>query len=1039
MITDRRHSGHTPRDLTRQEKGDDMATSRFASFVFGAAAVLLSSTGVAVAQLPAARLDGIFPAGGSPGATVETTITGANLDDADRLHFSHPGITAERKLADPGPFDEGPQPVPNEFVVTIKQDVPPGHYTVRTQGKYGISNPRTFEVSAIAESREEEPNNTEGEATPINGPLLINGQINGAADVDCYRFDVTAGEKLQITCHAQKLDSLLDAVVTVTDTGGRVLAEAQAGPHGDAALHLAAESDSQWVIRVTDSLYRGGPQYVYRLTIGALPHVDFVFPPSAVVGSSSEFTLFGSNLPGGQPAGIELNGRPLETLAVQIAMPGDVANHPLTGIRLSPEQAELDLVPYRVTAPTGFSNPVLISAATAPVILEQDGNDSPENAQAVELPCEVAGRFWPRGDRDWFEFTAAAGEVVNLELFSQRLGLPTDPALVIQQVTVNDDGEEQTSILQRVDDLQGRDSGYGFDTRSEDPAIRFTAPADATYRVLLLEGHSALHDDPRLVYRFSMRPDQPDFRLVAVPADASGALLLRKGGRDSIRVVAFRRDGFDAPITVTATGLPEGVTASEVVIGPASTAATLILTAAENAAPAIGQVQIVGKAVVNDQEVTRTARAGTVLAPVPLMAPNQQGVSFPARLTESITLAVSAGETAPVLITAGEDKLWETSRGGILKIPYSVVRRGDYKGNITAFPVDVPPNVQAQQFAINGNTNSGEFEIRMTANTPPGTYTFYLAGQVQGLPYRRNPEAAEAAAERKTRFEKILAETTEKSKAAADAATKAKQTLDTANAELKKAGDARTAAMKVVTDAETALKNATAATEAANKAAAASPDDANRKKAAADAAAAQTEAEKALKTAQDALAAAEKVFESATAAAKTAGETKTKADMEAADAAALLQEAQRLKQQADQQAQQAANAANPRNINYWTPSTSVNVKIVEFPISMDGPAETAAVKQGEMVELPVKITRMYAFEAPVTLQTQLPGGVGGISIPNVQIPQGQTDGKLVVSANANATPGEHDLNVRVQMNFNGQNLTFDRPVKLTVEEVKPEQ
>ena len=51
-------------------------------------------------QLPAARLDGIFPAGASPGATVEVTISGTNLDDVDRLVFSHEGITLTRKMAE---------------------------------------------------------------------------------------------------------------------------------------------------------------------------------------------------------------------------------------------------------------------------------------------------------------------------------------------------------------------------------------------------------------------------------------------------------------------------------------------------------------------------------------------------------------------------------------------------------------------------------------------------------------------------------------------------------------------------------------------------------------------------------------------------------------------------------------------------------------------------------------------------------------------------------------------------------------------------
>jgi hypothetical protein len=68
------------------------------------------------AQLPTARLDGVFPAGAAPGASVEVTITGNDLDDVDRLVFSHDGISMTRKMAEVTPFDEGPQPIENVFL-----------------------------------------------------------------------------------------------------------------------------------------------------------------------------------------------------------------------------------------------------------------------------------------------------------------------------------------------------------------------------------------------------------------------------------------------------------------------------------------------------------------------------------------------------------------------------------------------------------------------------------------------------------------------------------------------------------------------------------------------------------------------------------------------------------------------------------------------------------------------------------------------------------------------------------------------------------
>ena len=90
-------------------------TIRFLLFI---TVFLASSTGL-FAQLPATRLDGIFPAGAAAGATLEVTIAGDDLDDVDRLVFSHEGITFARKMADVTPFDEGPQPVENVFAVTV--------------------------------------------------------------------------------------------------------------------------------------------------------------------------------------------------------------------------------------------------------------------------------------------------------------------------------------------------------------------------------------------------------------------------------------------------------------------------------------------------------------------------------------------------------------------------------------------------------------------------------------------------------------------------------------------------------------------------------------------------------------------------------------------------------------------------------------------------------------------------------------------------------------------------------------------------------
>jgi len=52
-------------------------------------------------------------------------------------------------------------------------------------------------------------------------------------------------------------------------------------------------------------------------------------------------------------------------------------------------------------------------------------------------------------------FEARKGEVFWAEVFSERLGLPTDPFALIQRVSKNDKGEEQVSDVKEL---------YGFDS-----------------------------------------------------------------------------------------------------------------------------------------------------------------------------------------------------------------------------------------------------------------------------------------------------------------------------------------------------------------------------------------------------------------------------------------------------------------------------------------------------------------------------------------------------------------------------------------------
>ncbi len=314
-----------------------------------------------------------------------------------------------------------------------------------SQGKYGLSNPRTFMIGPFPEFVEVEPNGgnelpagievddgaggkrQDNPATEINLPATVNGQSASGADVDWFRFQGIGGQRILLDGYAKRVDSRIDLVITLCGADGAVIAEGRIGACGDPLIAAMLPSDGEYFVKVHDALYRNGADYYYRLNIGSQPHLDFVFPPAGLPGSNEEYTVYGVNLPGGTDSGLSVDGCPLDAAKVRIAIPADVTDKLEFASLLGPHQGGMDGIEYRIQSGNSGSNPLLVTAATAPVVLEQADNDRPETSQKLTLPCEIAGQFYPQRDRDWFSFEAKKGEVWAFDLYSQRLGAGDRP------------------------------------------------------------------------------------------------------------------------------------------------------------------------------------------------------------------------------------------------------------------------------------------------------------------------------------------------------------------------------------------------------------------------------------------------------------------------------------------------------------------------------------------------------------------------------------------------------------------------------------
>ena len=108
------------------------------------------------------------------------------------------------------------------------------------------------------------------------------------------------------------------------------------------------------------------------------------------------------------------------------------------------------------------------------------------------------------------------------------------------------------------------------------------------------------------------------------------------------------------------------------------------------------------------------------------------------------------------------------------------------------------------------------------------------------------------------------------------------------------------------------------------------------------------------------------------------------------------------------------------------------MRVLEAPIEFQATPPTAIVA-GTAGAIPVSLERLLDFTQQVDVEAQLPAGVTGITLEKTQVAADATAGKIVVKADAKATPGTHTVIVRAKLIYNNQGLQLDRPVDLKIE------
>lgn len=193
----------------------------------------------------------VFPLGASSHSKTVASVEGWNLGD--------------RQLSlDTGPGDKNIR------------------HTAYNKGKL-FSNPIAYSIDTLPEIVETGSNNSLKDARQITLPMIVNGRVDEPGDVDVFKFEGCAGDRIVAEVYGRRLNSPIDSLLRLTDPNGIIIEwnddninkegnlhtdiVGLATHHADSYIMTALPRDGTYYVHLADSQNQGGQEYAYRLRI----------------------------------------------------------------------------------------------------------------------------------------------------------------------------------------------------------------------------------------------------------------------------------------------------------------------------------------------------------------------------------------------------------------------------------------------------------------------------------------------------------------------------------------------------------------------------------------------------------------------------------------------------------------------------------------------------------------------------------------------------------------------------------------------------
>ncbi len=508
------------------------------------------------------HLDWIFPLGAQRGQSVEITLSGRNLGSSSNLTHN------------------------------VDPKAPLGVTEINARAAGHLSNPKSFDVGDLPEFMEIEPNDTAEKANTVPVPITINGRIAGLKDVDVFRFKSDKDQRLLCEVNAQHLGSSLDALLTLADAKGKVLAQNDDAEGMDARIDYDKfAKDQEYTLSIRDLNERDGDKFSYRLSIHP-PVPDFsvrFFPdiPRLNRGGHAWVRCEVTRLGGFDgPVRASFQGLPPGVYGQPLVLTKDI---PATGLMVisAATDAALGHFPIKLSA-TAVIKGNAVSHLAEPIIPGQKPRQSRRGSRSADDRA-LDDAFLTVLDTppfllDLLSLAAEADQdqTTAIEVEAERSsGFTNDIELTAEGYSL-DRGLISNHVEVAAVTLKGGQSRAKV-------SLKAKAGAQTGTRTIVIKGDTLVNGYTNTQYTqtipltirqipFALASSLPRLSVTALPPETKSA-----AGEAGFSVKADRRAGFNGEIALSLEGLPDGINATIDKIAAGQTEATVRLTASTNA------------------------------------------------------------------------------------------------------------------------------------------------------------------------------------------------------------------------------------------------------------------------------------------------------------------------------------------------------------------------------------------------------------------------------------------------------------------------